>query len=178
MVETSIAGERLAATLLVVFGLMALMLAAVGVYGLMSYSVAQRTGEIAVRSALGASERQLLALVLGRGIRLAVAGIVLGVIGAVAMRQVVAGQLYGRDRLDARVFVVASLALFSVAAVACLLPAQRATRSIRRTCFGSSDFPRSCRIRTGRIRRPTVRVKGRTHLRITVNQSDTLTSSP
>jgi predicted permease len=128
IVRASIAGERLAATLLVIFGVVALALAAVGIYGLMSYSVTQRTGEIAVRSAMGASERQVLNLVLGRGVRLALAGIVLGVIGAVVLRQAVASQLYGVTALDPRVFVVASLILFSVAALACFVPAQRATR--------------------------------------------------
>ena len=128
VIEASVASERLAATLLVVFGLMALALAAVGIYGLMSYSVAQRTGEIAVRSAIGASGRQVLHLVLGRGVRLAVAGIVLGVLGAVALRQVLAGQLYGVTALDARVFLLTAVTLFGVAALACLVPAQRATR--------------------------------------------------
>jgi predicted permease len=128
IIQASMAGERMAATLLVVFGLAALALAAVGVYGLMSYSVAQRTGELAVRSAIGASKGQVLNLVFGRGMRLAVAGIVLGVVGAVAFRQIVAGQLYGVAALDVSVFVMASAALFSVAALACFVPAQRATR--------------------------------------------------
>jgi putative ABC transport system permease protein len=128
VIEASVASERLAATLLVVFGLMALALAAVGIYGLMSYSVAQRTGEIAVRSAIGASGRQVLNLVIGRGVRLAIAGIVLGVLGAVALRQVLAGQLYGVTALDARVFLLTAVTLFGVAALACLVPAQRATR--------------------------------------------------
>ena len=128
IVRASFAGERLAATLIVVFGLMALSLAAVGVYGLMSYSVAQRTGEMAVRSAMGASAREVLALVMGWGVRLAAIGVVLGVIGAIALRRVVAGQLYGITALDPRVFVTAAAVLVGVAALACLVPAQRAAR--------------------------------------------------
>jgi len=128
IVRASVASERMGATLLVIFGLVALALAAVGVYGLMSYSVTQRTGEIAVRSAMGASERQVLTMVMGRGIKLALGGIAVGVIGAVALRQVVASQLYGVTALDARVFILAPLVLFGVAALACFLPAHRATR--------------------------------------------------
>lgn len=127
-VRASLAGERLATTLLVIFGLTALALAAVGIYGLMSYSIAQRTGEIAVRSAMGASGRQVLTLVMGRGVRLALEGIALGVIGAVALRQVVASQLYGVSPLDLHVFLLASGILMGVAVLACFIPAQRATR--------------------------------------------------
>jgi putative ABC transport system permease protein len=128
IVYDSLARERLAATLLFFFGTTALVLAAVGIYGLMSYSVAQRRGEIAVRSAMGASARQVLRLVMGRGVWLALGGIVLGVIGAVLLRQVVASQLYGVTALDLRVFVLASVVLFGVAVLACFLPALRAAR--------------------------------------------------
>ena len=128
LIRTSIARERLGMTLLVVFGLAALLLAAVGVYGLMSYSVAQRTGEIAVRSAMGASAQQVLTLVMGRGMRLAGLGVVLGAIGAVALRQVVASELYGVSPLDLTVFVFVVTTLFGVAALACFVPARRAMR--------------------------------------------------
>jgi putative ABC transport system permease protein len=126
IVRGSLARERLATTLLVIFGLIALVLAAVGIYGLMAYSVAQRTGEIAVRSAMGASASQVMTLVMGRGARLALAGVVLGVIGAVALRQVVASQLYGVTAVDVRVFLLASAVLFGVAVLACFVPAKRA----------------------------------------------------
>ena len=128
IVRASIARERLGMTLLVIFALVALLLAVVGIYGLMSYSVMQRTGEIAVRSAIGASPGQVMALVMGRGVRLALAGIVLGVIGAVALRQIVASQLYGLSALDLRTFILVPLVLFGVAAFACFVPALRATR--------------------------------------------------
>jgi putative ABC transport system permease protein len=126
IIAASMASQRLAATLLVLFGIVALALATVGVYGLMSYSVAQRTGEIAVRSAMGASQRDVLGLVLGRGVRLAAAGVLGGVVAAIIMRQVIAGRLYGVSPLDPRVFLVAAASLFVVATVGCLLPARRA----------------------------------------------------
>jgi putative ABC transport system permease protein len=128
VVSASFAKERLATTLLVLFGLAALALAAVGIYGLMSYSVVQRTGEIAVRSAMGASACQILTLVMGWGIWLALGGTIIGIIGAVALRRIVASQLYDVAALDIRVFVLASMVLFGVAVLACFVPAQRATR--------------------------------------------------
>ena len=128
IVAASIARERLGATLLVIFGGIALVLAAVGVYGLMSYSVAQRSGEIAVRSALGASSRDVLRLIMRRGVRLALAGVALGVIGAIALRKALASQLFDIATLDPIVLLGASLALFVVAVAACYVPARRATR--------------------------------------------------
>lgn len=128
IVHDSIARQRLGMSLLVAFGLAALLLAAVGVYGLLSYSVAQRTGEIAVRSAMGSSATQVMRLVMGKGMRLAVAGIVIGALGAVALRQVVAGQLYGVSPLDLSVFLLVIIVLFGVSVLACVIPARRATR--------------------------------------------------
>jgi len=128
LIGKSIARERLGMTLLVVFGMAAMLLAAVGVYGLMSYSVAQRTGEMAVRSALGASAKQVMGLVLGRGMRLAGAGIILGIIGAVVLRQVVASQLHGVSPLDLPVFVLVTTILFGIAVLACVIPARRAMK--------------------------------------------------
>jgi putative ABC transport system permease protein len=127
-VDASIARERLGTALLGVFGALALTLAAVGVYGVMTYSVAQRTGEIAVRSALGASSGQVLGLVLGRGVKLGVAGVVIGLGGAIALRRVVAGQLYGVSPLDPGVLVLVPLVLLIVVFVACFVPAIRASK--------------------------------------------------
>jgi predicted permease len=124
----SIARERLAMALLVGFGAVALLLAAVGVYGLMSYSVAQRFGEMALRCALGSSPGHVLRLVMRRGLKLALAGVVGGVVGAVVLRQAVASQLYGVTALDPPVFLGVTAALFGVAALACYVPARRATR--------------------------------------------------
>jgi putative ABC transport system permease protein len=128
IVQASLARERLATVLLVIFGLVALVLAAVGTYGLMSFSVAQRTSEIAVRSAMGASASQVMTLVIGQGVKLALCGIILGVIGSAALRQVIASQLYGVTALDGRVYALVSAVLFAVALLACFLPAQRAIR--------------------------------------------------
>ena len=128
IVQASIARERLGMTLLVIFGLVALLLAAVGIYGLMSYFVAQRTGEIAVRSAMGASAGQVMGLIMSRGVSYAVSGIALGVLGAAALRRVVESQLYGISTLDTGVFILVPLTLLAVAALACFIPSLRATR--------------------------------------------------
>jgi putative ABC transport system permease protein len=128
IVHDSLARERLGTLLMVLFGLTALILAVIGIYGLMAYSVVQRMGEIAVRSALGASSRNILMLVMSRGIMLAVGGIVLGVVVAIALRKVIATQLFGVTPLDMQVFGMTSVFLFIVAVVACFLPALRATR--------------------------------------------------
>lgn len=128
IVDASVARDRLGMTLLVIFGLVALLLAVVGIYGLMSYSVTQRSGEVAVRSAMGATARQVMVLVMGRGLRLTLAGIAVGIVGAIALWQVVASQLYGLSALDLSIFIPVPLLLFAVAAAACFLPALRATR--------------------------------------------------
>lgn len=128
LISKSIARERLGMTLLVVFGMAAMLLAAVGVYGLMSYSVAQRTGEMAVRSAMGASARQVMGLVLGRAMRLAAVGTVLGAIGAAALRQVLVSQLHGVSPLDLPVFLLVTTILLGVAMLACVIPARRAMK--------------------------------------------------
>jgi ABC-type antimicrobial peptide transport system permease subunit len=118
----------MATMLLAIFAGVALLIANVGVYGLMAYSVEQRMGEMALRSALGASASQVTKLVMGRGMRLAVTGAVLGVAGAFALQQVVASQLYGISPLDLPVLLLVPAALLCVAALACFVPARRATR--------------------------------------------------
>jgi predicted permease len=128
MLRASLARERLGMTLLVVFGIIAAALAAVGIYGVMSYSVTQRTAEIAVRSAMGATNRQLLQMFLRQSAALASAGVALGLLTAVAARQILASQVYGIAALDARVFILAPLALLGLAALAAFVPARRATR--------------------------------------------------
>ena len=115
-------------TLLVAFGSLALLLAAVGIYGLMSYSVTQRTGEIAVRSALGASAAEILGLILKRGVWMALVGIVLGGVAAIALGEVLASQLYQVSPLDLGVFVSVPLLLLAVAVAATFLPANRARK--------------------------------------------------
>jgi ABC-type antimicrobial peptide transport system permease subunit len=128
ILRVSLARERLGMSLFAVFGAVALALAAVGVYGLMSYSVAQRSGEIAVRAALGASQRRIIGGVVARGAWLGLAGIAIGVAIAAATGRILASELYGVSTLDWRVFVAVPLTLLAVALVAAYVPARRAAR--------------------------------------------------
>ena len=128
ILRVSLARERLGMSLFAVFGAVALALAAVGVYGLMSYSVAQRSGEIAVRAALGASQRRIVGGVVARGAWLGLAGIAIGVVVAAAAGRVLASELYGVSTLDWRMFVAVPLTLLAVALLAAYVPARRAAR--------------------------------------------------
>ena len=128
IVGRRIAEPRLNATLLSIFAAIALMLAAVGVAGVMAYAVARRTGELAVRQALGASPRQAMAVVMASGLKVSLAGIAAGLAGALALGQSLAGLLYGVAARDVTTLSATCVALFAVAAIACWLPARRATR--------------------------------------------------
>jgi putative ABC transport system permease protein len=119
---------RLNATLLAIFAGLALALASVGVGGVMAYAVTRRTGELAVRQALGASPRQAMHVVLAGGLKVCAAGIIAGLAGALALGQSLASLLYGVAPRDLTTLIATSLALTAVAAVACWLPARRATR--------------------------------------------------
>src|SRR5438477_1634323 len=120
--------QRLAATLLAIFGGMALFLAAIGLYGVMSYSVSQSTRELGVRMALGATVRDLLRLVLSRGLRLTIAGVVIGAAAALMLTRLMGNLLYKVSPRDPIAFGAALIILIAVALVACFLPARRATR--------------------------------------------------
>jgi putative ABC transport system permease protein len=119
---------RMAAGLLTVFGLLALVLAAVGIYGVMSYAVSQRTHEFGIRMALGARARDVVRLVMGQGMTLVAAGLAIGLLGAALVTPMVAALLVGVGAADPLTFAGIALLLLLVAAVAGYLPARRATR--------------------------------------------------
>ena len=127
-VAQSVAARRFSMLLLTVFGIVALALASIGIYGLMSYTVAQRTREIGVRMALGAQMSDVLKLVIGQGMKLALVGVVLGLVASVALTQLMKTLLFGVSATDPLTFVVIALLLTVVALLACWLPARRATK--------------------------------------------------
>lgn len=127
-VSDSIAQRRFTGVLCGTFAGVGLLLAVVGLYGVMSYLVAQRTHEIGVRVAVGAERRDILQMVLRHGMRLSLIGMALGTLGALALSGVLASQLFGVTATDARTYVVVILTLTAVAAAACYFPARRATR--------------------------------------------------
>jgi predicted permease len=117
---------RLGGSVLGLFGVLGLILAAVGIYGVMAYSVSQRSRELGIRVALGADRSSVLRLVVGEGLKLTVIGTVLGLLGAFGAAQLVKGMLYNVNALDPLAFVGVPLVLLSVAAFAVYLPARRA----------------------------------------------------
>ncbi len=128
LVSASMGQRRLSTILLGVFAGLALLLASLGIYGVMSYAVAQRTREIGVRVALGASRDNVLGLVLRQGAALAVTGAVIGFAGALALTRLIAAQLYGVKPTDPMTFALVTLLLLAVALAATMVPAMRAMR--------------------------------------------------
>ena len=116
------------AALLSVFAALALLLAVVGVYGVLSYSVNQQTREIGIRMAMGAQTGRVLKLVVGQGMRLALAGLVLGLVIALAAMRVLSTLLFGVSAHDPLIFVGVSFVLMAAAVLACYIPARRAMK--------------------------------------------------
>jgi ABC-type antimicrobial peptide transport system permease subunit len=119
---------RMGGALLGLFGALALILASIGIYGVLAYSVAQRTSEIGLRMALGAQPHQVLRLVLRQGMLLAVVGAIVGVLVALPVARLASGLLYGVSATDPLTYAAITLLLMGVALLACYLPARRATR--------------------------------------------------
>jgi ABC-type antimicrobial peptide transport system permease subunit len=128
LVDRSVSDRHFALILFEAFGLTALALAAIGLYGVLSGSVTERKREIGVRSALGASQLSIVRMVLRRGLLLTGAGVVLGLVAAALATRVVTSMLFGVSRLDPATYAVVVILLTVVSTVACALPALRAAR--------------------------------------------------
>lgn len=128
LIGDSLGTRRFALTILILFAVLALVLAVSGIYGVISYSVSQRTQEIGIRMALGAKATDVLRLVLVQFMRLTAIGVVLGLIAAYAATRLMTSLLFGVTPTDVTTFVLVSIGLSLVALVACLIPARRATR--------------------------------------------------
>lgn len=127
-IESTLWQQRMAARLIGVFGLLALLLAAIGIYGVIAHSVAQRTREIGIRIALGAGAGDVMRLILRQGFCLALAGVIVGVGAALALTRLMSSLLYSVSPTDPLTFAFSSMVLAAVALGACLVPARRATR--------------------------------------------------
>jgi putative ABC transport system permease protein len=128
LMTRSVSSQRFYMLLLALFALLGLILAAVGIYGVMSYAVAERTNELGIRLALGASPRDVLRLMLKHGLQLATIGLGIGLAGAFGLTRVMKGFLFGISATDPLTFASIALLLLAVASLACYLPARRATK--------------------------------------------------
>jgi putative ABC transport system permease protein len=128
VLAASIAQQRMSVIVLVTFAIVALTLASIGLYGVIAHAVTERTHEIGVRMALGADARHVLSLIVRQGLTTTVAGVAIGVLGAVAMSRWIQDLLFGVTATDPATFVAVVMTLMTVALVACCVPAWRATR--------------------------------------------------
>jgi predicted permease len=128
VISDSIADSRSRLVLLEIFASIALLLAAVGIYGVVSYAVGQRTQEMGIRMALGARAQDVLRLVIGQGFKIALTGVGIGIIGALGLTRFLSSFLYGVRSNDALTFATVGLLLTAVALLACYIPARRATK--------------------------------------------------
>ena len=122
------AGRRVQTWLLTVFALLGVLLAAVGIFGLVHYTVAERTREMGVRIAMGATAGQVMALVVRQGMRMPLAGVAAGLLAAAGVTRVMSGLLFGVGAIDPMTFAIVAAFLGLVALAACYLPARRASR--------------------------------------------------
>jgi putative ABC transport system permease protein len=128
VVASTLARPRIVTTLLLAFAILALALAAVGVYGVMAYSVSQRTRELGIRLALGATTGEVRGMVFRQGLTLTIVGIALGVVAAMLLSNLVSNLLFGVSAMDPVTFSVIPLILIAVAGLAIYIPARRASR--------------------------------------------------
>ena len=128
VVANSIATQRLAMMLLSVFSTLALLLSAIGIYGVISYLAGQRTHEIGVRMALGASSADVLRMVLGEGMRITLVGVGIGLVAALGLTRLITKIIYGVGATDPITFGGVAILLTGVALLACYIPARRAMR--------------------------------------------------
>ena len=128
LVSRAVAPQRFNLFLMGMFAALGFLLAALGIYGVQAYSVSQRTNEIGLRMALGAQSRDVLKLIMKQGMRLAVVGMVIGLIASFALTRVIKSLLFNVSTTDVLTFIVVSLVFTSVALLACWIPARRATK--------------------------------------------------
>ena len=128
LIARTLVGRRFLVLLLTGFGVAALLLAAAGLYGVISFSTGQRSREIGVRLALGARPRDILSMVLGEGLRLALAGVTIGLGAAIASTKLLGTLVFGVSTIDPLTYGAVVAAIVTISAVSCLIPASRAMR--------------------------------------------------